>query len=103
VIRTKWWRPIRKLLIPFAWLLVVVAVFAAGVGRDETPWWMRFIFGPVREEYRIPLALVVILSAISGILFAYSVPGATQVWDVVKGMVGGGIGGGLVAHGVRRR
>jgi hypothetical protein len=32
VIRAKWWRPVRKLLIAFAWLLVVVAVFAAGVG-----------------------------------------------------------------------
>jgi uncharacterized protein YjbI with pentapeptide repeats len=32
VIRAKWWRSVRKLLIALAWLLVVVAVFAAGVG-----------------------------------------------------------------------
>jgi uncharacterized protein YjbI with pentapeptide repeats len=48
------WRPVRKPLTAFAWLLVVVAVFAAGVGIYVTEsaywsfllvWWPRLVAG----------------------------------------------------------
>jgi hypothetical protein len=71
--------------------------------RDETPWWMRHLFGPVAEELRVPIALLVILAIIGGALSALNVPAANQVWDLVKAMIGGGVGGGLVARSVRTR
>ena len=71
--------------------------------REETPWWMRHIFGPVKEELRIPIALLVILAVIGSVLSALNVPAASQIWDLIKAMIGGGVGGGLVARSVRRQ
>jgi hypothetical protein len=62
-----------------------------------TPWWMRVIFGPVAADLRIPVAFIVILLLVFGGLSAFNVPQANQVWDLIKSMISGGIGGGIVA------
>jgi hypothetical protein len=68
---------------------------------SDTPFWMRHIFGSVAEELRVPIALLVILAVIGTVLSVRDAPAASQVWDLVKAMIGGGVGGGLVARSVR--
>jgi hypothetical protein len=68
---------------------------------SETPWWMRHIFGSVAEELRVPIALLVILAVIGAVLSGFNVPATNQVWDLIKAMIGGGVGGGLVARSAR--
>jgi hypothetical protein len=70
---------------------------------SDTPFWMRHIFGSVADEFRILLGLFIILTVVATLLSIFASPAASQVWDIVKAMMAGGAGGGLVARSVRRR
>jgi hypothetical protein len=62
----------------------------------RTPSWMRFLFGEVPSELRVPIALLVILTIIGSVLLIFDVPGSARYWDVVQAIIAGAIGGGVV-------
>ena len=70
--------------------------------QARLPFWMRHTFGEVAEEYRLAIGLFIILLLVAALLSLCKVPAAAQVWDLLRSVVGGSVGGGIVARGMRR-